>query len=138
MAMSGTPLWAVADADTDVLLAAVGVPRGGPSGLEIGYWAHRDARGQGVMTEAVGMVARHALMPRDEGGMGAHRLHLSTSAGNDASRHVAEANGFVQCGVSHAAERMADGSLADLVELELTHAGWMARHGRPDRDPTSP
>jgi RimJ/RimL family protein N-acetyltransferase len=133
-AMSGTPLWAVADVGSEVLMGAVGVPRSGPSGLEIGYWAHPDARGRGLMSEAVGLVVRHAVVPREEGGMGTHRLHISTAVGNEASRHVAEANGFVQCGLSHEADQMADGTLVDLVELELVRSQWLARQRQ---DPTS-
>jgi RimJ/RimL family protein N-acetyltransferase len=131
MSMTGTPLWAVADHDTDVLLAAVGTPRVSPSGYEVAYWAHPSARGRGVMTEAVGMVARHAFIPRDEGGMGAHRLHISTAVGNVASQHVAKANGFVHCGTHREAERMGDGSLVDVVDLELIRSRWLAQQ-RPD------
>jgi RimJ/RimL family protein N-acetyltransferase len=128
-AMTGAPLWAVGDRETDELMGAVGVPRSGPAGLEIGYWAHPDARGRGAMTEAVGLLARHAFVPREDGGMGTHRLHICTAVGNDASRHVAEANGFVEYGLSHEADQMADGSLVDLVELELVRSRWLVREG---------
>jgi RimJ/RimL family protein N-acetyltransferase len=121
--MTGQPIWAVSDSTatlgSDPLLAAVSLPRTSPAGLEIGYWAHPAARGRGVMTEAVGLLVRHAFLGPDDGGLGAHRLHISTAVGNAASRHVAEANGFVAYGVAHEADRMGDGSLADLVELEL-------------------
>jgi RimJ/RimL family protein N-acetyltransferase len=130
MAMSGNPLWAVAEHETDVMLAAAGVPRRSPSGLEVAYWAHPDARGRGVVSESVGLLARHAFIPTVDGGMGTHRLHISTAVGNDASRHVAEANGFVEYGRSHEADRLADGSLVDLVELELVRSRWLARSGQ--------
>jgi RimJ/RimL family protein N-acetyltransferase len=135
MSMAGTPLWAVTDGETDTLLGAVGVPRSGPAGLEIGYWAHPDARGRGVMTEAVGLLTRHAFLRRDEGGMGTHRLHISTAAGNAASRHVAETNGFVEFGLAREADQLLDGSLVDLVELELVRSRWAALPGH--QDPTS-
>jgi len=66
--------------------------------------------------------------------MGAHRLHISTAVGNAASQHVAKANGFVQCGTQREAERMGDGSLVDVVDLELIRSRWLAQQ-RPD--PTS-
>lgn len=94
--------WAVADRDSDQLLGDVAVFRLGdpmcPGGSEIGYWAHPDARGRGVMGEALDLVLRHALRPRDAGGLGRHRVQLGASWGNAASRRVAERAGFTQVG----------------------------------------
>ena len=64
--------WCVADPETDECLGAVSVmhllePDG--TGGEIGYWAHPEARGRGVTTEAVRLAVRHAFVPRADGGL---------------------------------------------------------------------
>ncbi|MBW0102323.1 GNAT family N-acetyltransferase [Pseudonocardia sp. KRD291] len=90
--------WAVADPGDDRLLANItvfGLDRPyAPDSGEVGYWAHPDARGRGVVTEAVRMVREHAFTPVADGGLGRTRLQLGTSWDNTASRHVAERNGF--------------------------------------------
>ena len=52
--------WAVADGETDQLLANVGLfdlaDAMCPGTGEVGYWAHPDARGRGAVTEAVELV----------------------------------------------------------------------------------
>jgi len=94
--------WAVADRDGDRLLADVGLFRLAdpmcPTGCEIGYWAHPDARGRGVVGEAVDLALAHAFRPREEGGLGRHRVQLGASWDNAASRRVAERAGFTQVG----------------------------------------
>ncbi len=62
---------------------------------EIGYWAHPDARGRGVMSEACGLAVRHAFTPPTTGGLGLQRLRISAAEGNAASHRVIVANGFV-------------------------------------------
>jgi RimJ/RimL family protein N-acetyltransferase len=69
--------WVVADPETDELLANVGIfdlDRRGDA--EVGYWTHPAARGRGVMTEAVGLLVRHAFVPEEDGGLGLRRLHV--------------------------------------------------------------
>lgn len=94
--------WVVAGADDDLLLAQVGIFRLddplNPTGAEIGFWAHPDARGRGVVTEAVELALAHAFTPRDAGGLGRHRVQLGASWNNAASRHVAERAGFTLVG----------------------------------------
>jgi RimJ/RimL family protein N-acetyltransferase len=90
--------WAIADRADDRLLGDIGVfdlaePLN-PTGGEIGYWAHPDARGRGVLSEAVGLVVAHAFRAEADGGLGRHRLQISTAWDNAASRRVAERNGF--------------------------------------------
>jgi RimJ/RimL family protein N-acetyltransferase len=55
---------------------------------EIGYWLRADARGRGVTTDAVRLIAAWALAA------GAARVQLRAAVGNDASRRVAEKAGF--------------------------------------------
>jgi [ribosomal protein S5]-alanine N-acetyltransferase len=118
--------WAVADPEDDRLLANVSVFRlddpMNPTGGEIGYWAHPDARGRGVVGEAVGLVVAHAFAAREDGGLGRHRLQIGASRDNTASRHVAERAGFTLVGEVHQDAVVgvgADQTLDDGVWYEL-------------------
>lgn len=100
--LGGKVAWAVADHETDQLVANVGLfgldnPMC-PGDSEVGYWAHPDARGRGAVTEAVGLAVAHAFAPEADGGLGRHRVQLGASWSNTASRRVAEANGFEMVG----------------------------------------
>lgn len=123
----GSLSWCVADPDSDDCLGSVAV-RGLAEALgtagEIGYWAHPDARGRGVMSEAVRLAVRHAFIPREDGGLGRQRLRLNAADGNSASRRVALANGFVQVGRDRQAEPLGDGTFADLVRFDLLVDEW--------------
>jgi RimJ/RimL family protein N-acetyltransferase len=113
--------WAVADADDDRLLAQIGLMGIGRSGrsAEIGYWTHPDARGTGVMPTAVGLVARHAMLGTDDGGLGLSRVFLRVAAGNTASVRVAQKAGFTESGVDRKAEQLRDGSVRDFLRFDL-------------------
>lgn len=118
--------WAVADRDDDRLLANVSVFRLDdemcPTGGEIGYWAHPDARGRGVVSEALDLVVAHAFTPVDARGLGRHRLGIGASRDNAASRHVAERAGFTLVGEVHQDAVVgvgADRTLDDGVWYEL-------------------
>ncbi len=94
--------WAVADPATDALLGSVGLfdlPDDLSSG-EVGYWAHPDARGRGVMTAAVGLVLEHAFEARAAAGS-----RPTPPATTRASRHVLEANGHDRARASSASGR---------------------------------
>ena len=78
--------------------------------LEIGYWAHPDARGHGFVAEAVRLVTEH-VEQHDL----ADSVIIRCAVENTASRRVAEAAGYLERGVQPACEPLADGSLADLV-----------------------
>lgn len=129
--------WCVADAADDTLLAQIGLTGldGGRSGCaEIGYWAHPRARGRGAVTSAVRLVARHALLPQEDGGLGLDCVQLRAARGNVASQRVAERAGFRRNGVQRCAERLRDGGredfvLFDLLASELPAAG--AEQGPP-------
>ncbi|MFT4166368.1 MAG: GNAT family N-acetyltransferase [Microlunatus sp.] len=103
--------WCIAD-DADRCLGAISLEGFGGYArrLEIGYWAHPDARGQGLVTETVRLLTAHA----DEHKL-ADSVVIRCAAANTASRRVAEAAGYVQCGVQPACEPLSDGTLDDLV-----------------------
>lgn len=102
--------WMVADPDDDRLLGTVSIMEiDGPTGAEIGYWTHPDARGRGVMTEAVRLAARHAFIDAEDGGLGLPKVRLVSAVDNTASRRVAEANGFREGGTERLGTRCRDG-----------------------------
>ena len=104
--------WAAADPDSDVMLANVGLPRLHRTSAEMGYWSHPDARGRGVMTEAVSLALGFVFADTAEGGLGMHRAFIKVAAGNEASQHVARANGFTEFGRERLSEETGDGSSA--------------------------
>lgn len=120
---AGTGVYlAVADPVTDDAVGSVAVmdlATGDPTSGEVGYWTCPGARGRGVMTEAVGMLVRHAFVPVARHGLGLRRLTLHAAAGNHASIRVAEANGFVRTGRQRQAEPLGDGSYDDLLDFDL-------------------
>jgi RimJ/RimL family protein N-acetyltransferase len=120
--------WAVAQPEDDVALAAINafdiVP---DEELEIGYWAHPDARGRGVVTRAMTEVIRYGFED-----LGVRRIHAGAAAGNLASRHVIEANGLIAWGTERAGTEV-HGGRADLVWYDVLVEEWRAarRAGRP-------
>lgn len=109
--------WAVADRESDLMLANIAVfamagldPRSG----EIGYWAHPDSRGRGLMTEATRLVIEHAFTTRQM-----RRLSLIAATGNTASNQIAINNGFSLIGTETNAEPLGDGTFADMNVYEL-------------------
>lgn len=80
---------------------------------EVGYWTAPWARGRGVMTAAVSLLARWALAEQ-----GFQRLELRAATGNVASQRVAEKAGFRQEGVARNAG-FVHGGRVDLVVYSL-------------------
>jgi len=115
--------WTVADPADDRLLARITIFRLNdplnPTGGEIGYWAHPDARGRGVVGAALELLVAHAFAPIADGGIGRHRLQIGTAWGNTASRHVAERVGFTLVGHFHADGIVGGGALNDGAWYEL-------------------
>jgi len=117
--------WVAADPETDVLLGNISLFDLKPGReAEIGYITHPDARGRGVMSDACGLVVRHAFVPEEDGGMGLQRLMLFAAEGNTASRRVAERNGFVLTGRDVVGTRLRDGSLVDTACYDLLAAEY--------------
>ncbi|MFL6108910.1 MAG: GNAT family N-acetyltransferase [Marmoricola sp.] len=116
--------WAIADPATDSLLGSISVMDiTGQAGPEVGYWAHPDARGRGVMTEAVRLAVRHAFIDEEDGGLGLPKLRLVSALDNTASRRVAEATGFRFGGTERLGALCRDGrhdtAIYDLVPGDL-------------------
>jgi RimJ/RimL family protein N-acetyltransferase len=86
--------FAVVDKASGELLGSIGVRRAGEGIAEVGYWVAKEARGRGVATRALGLMARWALV---EKGLG--RVQLRADVANEASQRVAEKAGFVREGV---------------------------------------
>jgi RimJ/RimL family protein N-acetyltransferase len=124
---SGTDLhWMIADPATDALLGTVSLMRLHEGTAEVGYWSHPDARGRGVMTEAVRMACRHAVIDPEDGGLGLHRLYATAAADNAASRRVLERVGFTLVGVERRSVRVRDG-MHDGATYELLAEDLQAR-----------
>jgi len=112
--------WAVADPEHDELLANISLFDVKPGReAEIGYWTHPAARGRGVMTEACGLVLRHAFVAEEDGGMGLQRVMVYAAEPNTASRRVIEANGFVETGRERRGIAVRGGELVDTICYDL-------------------
>lgn len=109
--------WCVADAETDLGLANVTLfdllddpqVRSG----ELGYWAHPDAKGRGVTSDAIRRIAQWYFASKSEGGFGGLRLFIGTAGTNKAARRVAESSGFKLVGMERAAFPLGDGTVDD-------------------------
>jgi RimJ/RimL family protein N-acetyltransferase len=73
-------------------------------GAAVGYWLVPEARGRGVATHAVRLLAGWAFAE-----LGLARLELACSPGNEASQRVAERCGFARAGLSHPPHPFPDG-----------------------------
>jgi RimJ/RimL family protein N-acetyltransferase len=112
--------WSVADTVTDEFLGSVAIFDIHPGReAEIGYWAHPDARGRGLMAQACRMAVRHAFIDAEEGGLGLHRLTAYAAEGNLASQRVLEWAGFTRFGVERRSTLLPDGSYVDTAAFDL-------------------
>ena len=112
--------FAITDAADGRMLGGIGAGAIDEYGIvEIGYWLRADARGRGVMTRALKLVAAWALAA------GADRVQLRAAVENEASRRVAEKAGFALDGVLRSAywnprlERRIDWAMYSLLPGEL-------------------
>jgi ribosomal-protein-alanine N-acetyltransferase len=72
------------------------VVRGAFQNAHLGYWIAEHAKGQGIMTQTIGVLVEIA---RD--GLGLHRLEAATLPHNVPSQRVLEKNGFEFYGLAH-------------------------------------
>ena len=105
----------IADATSDAFLGTVALLRfdWDENRTEVGYWLAPGARGRGVATRAVTLLARWALLE-----LGMARLSLTTDVGNLASQAVAERAGFTREGVLRSFQER-DGRRFDIVMYSL-------------------
>ena len=75
---------------------------------DTGFWVRRSAQGRNIATESTNAMVRYAF-----GALGMRRVGLTHSAGNEASRRIAEKLGFVHEGVQRAANPLPGGRIAD-------------------------
>ena len=87
--------FAVVDAVTDGVLASVGLSGLSTGRAHVGFWCLPAARGQGVVSEAVGALCRWGF-----GALDLPRIGWTAEVGNVASRAVAEKQGFTVEGVA--------------------------------------
>jgi RimJ/RimL family protein N-acetyltransferase len=105
-------VWCIADARDGRCLGSIGLEGLGSYAprAEIGYWAHPQARGRGLVTEAVRLVTSYV----ESAGLATSVL-IRCAAANVASRHVAEAARYREVGRLPRAEPVGDGQLSELI-----------------------
>jgi RimJ/RimL family protein N-acetyltransferase len=109
--------WAVfriVDAATDEVIGGVNLRFGDHDIAEISYFLRASARGRGLATRAVRLVARWAI---DE--LAIERIELRVHPENAASRRVAERAGFTREGVERASRAWPDGTRFDSIVYSL-------------------
>jgi RimJ/RimL family protein N-acetyltransferase len=81
----------IVDAQTEELLGSVGVQdiRYGDARCDIGYWLAQQARGRGVMTQAVRLLSGWVFE-----NLPIERIQITAQPENEASRAVAERAGY--------------------------------------------
>jgi ribosomal-protein-alanine N-acetyltransferase len=94
--------------------------------VNLGYWMGHPYAGQGLMTEAVGLVVPFCFDT-----LGLHRIHAAFLPDNMASRRVLEKNGFREEGFAEHYLQI-DGKWADHVLFGLTRERYetVFRHRR--------
>lgn len=108
--------WCLADAKTDLGLGNLTLFNITDDGAgELGFWAHADAQGRGLMAEAIHRVAEWFFSPDGHNG---HRLLIRTAATNTPARRVAESAGFRHAGTEREGFRVATRQ-DDLVSYDL-------------------
>jgi RimJ/RimL family protein N-acetyltransferase len=105
--------FAVVDRSSGELLGAIGARPEEDARVEIGYWVAREARGRGVATRALRLIAAWAVEE-----IGAGRVQLYTDPANEASQRVAEKAGFRREGMLRSWTEI-KGSRRDVVMYSL-------------------
>lgn len=120
----------IADARSDAFLGTVALLRfdWADNRAEIGYWLAAGARGRGVATRAVDLLARWALQR-----LALARLALTTDVDNVASQAVARRAGFTREGVLRSFEdrggRRPDVVMFSLLPEDLDRAAGPLTYG---------
>lgn len=83
--------WAIRDPEDRRILGMIGLTDQGGRVAEVGFWLTPSARGRGLVSAAVRLVAAYAFAPE---GWDARHLRWRAIAGNWESRRVAWATGF--------------------------------------------
>jgi RimJ/RimL family protein N-acetyltransferase len=114
--------WAVVDpADEGRALASINFFDYTPEvECEIGYWAHPDARGRGVVTRAMREVVRYCFED-----LGVRRVTAAAAVENTASRHVIESSGLRHWGTERLGTEI-QGGRSDLAWYDLLLDEWRA------------
>lgn len=115
--------WVIRSGET--LAGAVGLAKIDDGGADIGYWMAPEARGQGIVSEAVHAVVEWGF----EGPLRLHRIGWRAVAGNEGSARTARSAGFRYEGTMRAAfrhgEHRDDGWIAGLLASDdRTPADW--------------
>ena len=108
----------ITDRDSDEfcgLVIAHGLTAANGGGTELEWMLHPDARGRGLMTEAVTLVLGYVL---DPGGFDQRRVTAFVASSNGASNHVAQRAGGRLFGTQTSSEPIGDGDYDDLNEYE--------------------
>ena len=116
--------WVLADAETDAFCGVVSIHHIRRPCGELGYWTHPDARGRGMTTEAVRLMARHAFVDPEDGGLGLERLALFADVANPASCIVAERAGFTRIGTERRGTATRSGERSDSAAYDLLREEW--------------
>jgi RimJ/RimL family protein N-acetyltransferase len=117
--------WAVVDPGDDVALGSVSYFHYQRDvELEIGYWAHPEARGRGVTTRAMARVVDYAFED-----LGVRRVMAGAAVDNVASRHVIEANGLTAWGTERCGTTVRSGP-ADCVFYDMLVEEWRRQRRR--------
>ena len=120
--------WAIADPASDLLLGVINVFDISSDDGEIGYWAHPDARGRGVMRAAMRLTTQYAF---SELGLG--RVRAFAALGNAASRHVIASTGYTETGIERLGTKLRTG-LADMALYDVLAEEWAAAASAPASD----
>jgi RimJ/RimL family protein N-acetyltransferase len=121
----------VVEDDTDRLLGAIGLTVDAGEGRGVlGYWVAAEARGSGVASRAVRLLASWAL---DELELG--RVQLNVEPENEASLRVAESTGFTREGMLRS-YAVIKGRRRDMVVFSLL-PGDLPGEGSPGKEPAA-
>ncbi|GAA1602149.1 hypothetical protein GCM10009789_65390 [Kribbella sancticallisti] len=109
--------WCLADLETDLALGNITLFNLQNGEGELGYWAHPDAQGRGLMAEAIRLLSHWFFTD-----FGGRRLIIRTAASNAAARRVAESAGFTHVGSERQAFPLGTGQPDDRVTYDLLAA----------------